>query len=740
MSDTQDIVEHRPRYWAGSWVAGTVSGWLFVALGAWRRGHDFFAAAPTVGFGWWATARSIALFGLAGGLAGWLVAGLWVTVAPRRWRPWAPVVVVASGIALVVLAYTTVWWQLEVLEGLPLSHPSRRAAAGRHLVLAALIAVIMAWVGRWVQRRWPARRSRRTALGAGFVSLALLVASIPPLATRAPADEDWRPARIAVVGLDGLTFRVLSPMLRAGELPTFRRLVADGAWGSLLTYGVASSPIVWTSVATGKRARDHGVTDFVTRSDGVYQARTFKSFDWRARSVWSMLGETFGPVGVVNWLMTAPPQPVPGAIVTRLSLAAPGQRAYPPDLEQPVAAILERRGASGEGDERTEALAHIDSVFDVANLLLERVDPAFLAVYQSATDAAEHTTWKYHQPAAFDAVLWASDASEAAEQATLIEDTYRAVDRRLGQLLERLGDDTLLVVLSDHGQRAARRPRIRWRLDSLLVRLGVAHHEAEGRGLDYRRSVAYTLVETPWTPRLRVNINLDGREQDGVVPAARYRSRVRQLAAQIEALRFENGEPVFAGVRAATRPSRAGAAGNDADLIFDHTRQSRDPLGLDRRIRVGDAWVRMRELVEVDTTISGDHDRQGVVFLLGRGVRPGPIGQRSMTTALQELLHPLTDRVAVVDRLLPMLARLGLTERMTTLDVTPTLLHAAGQPVGHDMAGHPRAALIATGQPVTWVSTWERAVDGEQGPEDAPVDPEAEAEVLEKLRALGYVN
>ena len=116
-------------------------------------------------------------------------------------------------------------------------------------------------------------------------------------------------------------------------------------------------------------------------------------------------------------------------------------------------------------------------------------------------------------------------------------------------------------------------------------------------------------------------------------------------------------------------------------------------------------------------------------------MRRGPARQRLATTAIQEILRPLTDRLAALDRWLPWLGRLGLIERATTLDLAPTVLHALGLPAARDMAGRPLAELLAAGE-VAWVDSY----DGLGEPAPPAEDDGADDEVRERLRALGYIN
>jgi predicted AlkP superfamily phosphohydrolase/phosphomutase len=58
-------------------------------------------------------------------------------------------------------------------------------------------------------------------------------------------------SRMVVVGLDGATFQLIKPWAEAGKLPTFARLLAEGAHADLRSTLPALTPPAWTSAATG---------------------------------------------------------------------------------------------------------------------------------------------------------------------------------------------------------------------------------------------------------------------------------------------------------------------------------------------------------------------------------------------------------------------------------------------------------------------------------------------------------
>lgn len=66
-------------------------------------------------------------------------------------------------------------------------------------------------------------------------------------------------ARVILVGWDGADWGLLDPLLREGKLPHLTRLVARGRTYDLATFEPMASPLIWTTIATGRTPVDHGV-------------------------------------------------------------------------------------------------------------------------------------------------------------------------------------------------------------------------------------------------------------------------------------------------------------------------------------------------------------------------------------------------------------------------------------------------------------------------------------------------
>ena len=71
------------------------------------------------------------------------------------------------------------------------------------------------------------------------------------------------PGRVVVLGLDGIDPEVVDLLLSEGQLPNFARMRQGGAYGRLRSQKPLLSPVVWTTIATGKSPLAHGISHFV---------------------------------------------------------------------------------------------------------------------------------------------------------------------------------------------------------------------------------------------------------------------------------------------------------------------------------------------------------------------------------------------------------------------------------------------------------------------------------------------
>ena len=180
----------------------------------------------------------------------------------------------------------------------------------------------------------PARSRFRAAASALAILLAACNPSTPtpapdPAADAVPGNRDpaveaalkARPDlakhRVFVLGLDGCDPVLVDDLVRQGRLPNFKRLMAEGAFGPLRSQEPMLSPLLWTTIATGKWPTEHGVLDFmIADPDDPKKRVTVEGRNRQVEAIWDVVGRYGSKVGVIGWLATHPAEKVNGFAVS----------------------------------------------------------------------------------------------------------------------------------------------------------------------------------------------------------------------------------------------------------------------------------------------------------------------------------------------------------------------------------------------------------------------------------------
>lgn len=254
--------------------------------------------------------------------------------------------------------------------------------------------------------------------------------------------------RAVIFGVDGLSFRILHPLIKRGDLPNFARLQREGVEADFISAVPAVTPPAWMSLATGLKPAKHGVFDFWEFDTG---SPTLKSRAVTHRkggkAIWNILSEYGKRVIVMNVPLTYPPEPVNGVMVSGLmtpSTASPFTfpQVFKDELYKAVPGYL-----IDLGTERVSAGRFVDAVLEMTekriqlqeHLLSEHEwDFAFLSYV--GPDRIQHRIWESIESLTPDGTKY-----------------FRLLDDALGKVLNRLTPEDVLFVASDHGFVGARK-------------------------------------------------------------------------------------------------------------------------------------------------------------------------------------------------------------------------------------------------------------------------------------------
>ena len=122
--------------------------------------------------------------------------------------------------------------------------------------------------------------------------------------------------RVIVLGLDGLDPATVDLLMSEGKLPNFAKLRQQGAYSRLQSRKPLLSPVVWSTIATGKTPDRHGIGHFVAMDQETGESLPVTSEMRRVKAIWNILSDAEKTVAVVGWWATWPPEEVNGAIIS----------------------------------------------------------------------------------------------------------------------------------------------------------------------------------------------------------------------------------------------------------------------------------------------------------------------------------------------------------------------------------------------------------------------------------------
>ena len=282
--------------------------------------------------------------------------------------------------------------------------------------------------------------------------------------------------KVLLIGWDAADWKVINPLLDQGLMPTLDDFINHGVMGNLATLRPILSPMLWNSIATGKRANKHGIHGFMepdTQNGGI---RPVSSTSRKVKAIWNILTQRGFKTHVLGWFAGHPAEPINGVSVSDLFPYAtapqdqpwplpPGAvhpeslrdtfaelRMHPADVTE--AAILPWIPRAAEVDQEKDKglmsfakiLSENCSIHNAATWILQNEPWDFLAVYYNGIDHFCHGFMHYHPPR-MEGIP--EDRFEIYKD--VVNGAYRFHDMMLETLLDLAGPNTTVLLVSDHG-------------------------------------------------------------------------------------------------------------------------------------------------------------------------------------------------------------------------------------------------------------------------------------------------
>ena len=119
-----------------------------------------------------------------------------------------------------------------------------------------------------------------------------------------------------LIGWDAADWRAIDPLLAQGKMPNLAGFLAGGVRGNIATLYPVLSPMLWTSIATGKRPYKHGIHGFTEPTPDGCGVRPITNLARTTKAVWNILHQAGKTSNVVGWWPSHPAEPIRGAMVS----------------------------------------------------------------------------------------------------------------------------------------------------------------------------------------------------------------------------------------------------------------------------------------------------------------------------------------------------------------------------------------------------------------------------------------
>lgn len=486
--------------------------------------------------------------------------------------------------------------------------------------------------------------------------------------------------KLLLLGIDGASWKIVNRLIQEGKMPNLAKIISEGVYATPTTLNPTISPMIWTTIATGREPWKHGIKNFVSLTDQSYSERLVGSDTRRGKAIWNILSEQGNKVGVFSYWATWPAEEIHGFTVTDLALIDPERGISPTSLRDfitftsakamGVSALVNWPSTdfpvpTGHNDPVFFKVAHdnfqlIEKLFVANSLgLFDKEKPDVLIQVDGMTDATQHLFTKFLYPDQFSIPI---DADLVKKYGGFIDEIFVSQDKMFGEYLERVGENTNVIVMSDHGFFLDPAAGDRFSgFNVILEKLGYLKYFADG-SIDYSKTKAFECNNNSFDWQRRLCINSKGKYPSGIVPQSEFFSLRSKIIKDLENLKTDQGINLLTSVLAQD--------GTESDVFYDIRRTVSD-----QSIVIGTDVVPLHFLITVSVE-SGNHYSDPV----------GPDG-------IFVWRGPNIKK--------------GVEVNIDYVDVLPNILYALGLAIPKDMDGKFRPELFVDPKEPQYIETYE---------------------------------
>lgn len=282
--------------------------------------------------------------------------------------------------------------------------------------------------------------------------------------------------KLLLIGWDAADWNIIWPLIAEGKMPALKKLIENGVYGNMSTMSPPYSPMLWTTVATGKTPDKHGILGFIEVTPDAKSVRPVTTTSRKTRAIWNIFHNQGLKSNLVGWWPSFPVEPIDGYVISdRFQKTHRDPKKQSPMSEfviHPWAKKDEFKNLRMFPFEITEAhlypfvprahdvdqdnhkglsaiakiISENTSVHNAATKLLRTTEWDFMAVYYDLIDHFCHSFMKYNPPK-----LPSIDETNYDIFKDAVKGAYIFQDMMLERKMQLIDSNTTVIVMSDHG-------------------------------------------------------------------------------------------------------------------------------------------------------------------------------------------------------------------------------------------------------------------------------------------------
>ncbi|MCH7566689.1 MAG: alkaline phosphatase family protein [Nitrospirae bacterium] len=351
--------------------------------------------------------------------------------------------------------------------------------------------------------------------------------------------------KICVLGLDCAAPEII---FRDERLVNIRRLMREGAYGRLESVIPPITVPAWMCMTTSQDPGSLGVYGFRNRTDYSYSGLGFAtSGAIKAPAIWDHLANAGKKSIIIGVPPGYPPRRINGISVGCFLTpdTVEGEFTHPASIKAKITELVgeypvDVKGFRTDNKEwlKKEIFEMSRKQWQVVRWLLKEQEWDYFHFVDIGLDRMHHGFWNY-----FDKKHFQYQPGNPYEN--LIPDYYLWLDQQIGSVLELLDDETVVLVVSDHG---AQRLDGGFVVNEWLISEGLLVLEEHPKGVTPFAKLKVNWAKTKvWSEGgyyARVFFNVQGREPQGLIPAGDYEAFQDEMKARFQALPDDKGNPL----------------------------------------------------------------------------------------------------------------------------------------------------------------------------------------------------